>query len=223
MRIGPAIDAAAVGFRDLRIHVRLALQLKRAVGGNVDRELLIEIDAVLVEVVVSPELPRREWRVNDGDRVVLEYFAGAQAGHGNVLHAKVGVNGSFALDGRAEILHGIVSRLHHAAIGLHHADVSNLNALVGGVVAQLNLAPLLHSSLTLHPDTSDRFFAARAVVLKAVAGAELLDYEGFLRIVVLGVCRLGSAGRRCWSDWRGDGFGGLSWSGDACGQGAGHE
>ena len=37
---GPVIDAAAVVLGDLRIHARLVFQFQRAVGGNVDVELL---------------------------------------------------------------------------------------------------------------------------------------------------------------------------------------
>ena len=203
----------------------LFFKLERAVGGNVDIEFLIEHDVVLVELVVGPELARGQRRVNHRDHVILEHFAGAQAGHGDVLLTVVGVDGSFAFDGRAQILHGIVARLHHAAVGFDHADVGNLNALVGGVVAHLNLAPLLDSGLALHPDAGDGLFAARSIVFKAVDRTILLDDKGLLGIVVLGFFRLGGggAGRLCGSRRRSGLLARLCWGGEGCSQGAGQK
>ena len=85
--------------------------------------------------------------------------------------------------GALKILHGVVAGLDHGAVFFQHADVGNLDALVGGVVAQLQLSPLLHAGFALHADAGDEFFAAGAVGLEAVAGVHLLDDEGLLGIV----------------------------------------
>src|ERR1019366_8144700 len=86
-----------------------------------------------------------------------------------------------------------------------NADVGNLHAFVGGVVADWNLSPLLDSGLALHADASHRFLTARAIAFKAVTRAVLLDDKRLLGIVVLGVFRLGGCGadrlcrrRTCW-------------------------
>src|SRR5271155_4496799 len=107
--------------------------------------------------------------MNHRYHVVFERFAGAQAGDGNVLLAIVGVDRSLLLQWSAEILHGIVAGLHHGAILFDDTDVGNLHPLVGGVVANLNLPPLLNSGLALHADASDGLFATGAIAFKAVA------------------------------------------------------
>src|SRR5271165_2190911 len=157
---GPVIEATAFFFANRWRLVRLVLKLQRAVGGNVDIYRLIEHDAVLVELVFSPELSGGERGVDDRNQVVLEDFAGAQAWHGNVLLAIVGVDRSFALDGGAQILHGIIAGLDDAAVFFKHTHVGNFDALVGGVVSDLYLAPLLHARLALHPDAGREFLAA---------------------------------------------------------------
>ena len=185
MRTRPVIDAAAVFLGDLRIHAGLALQLESAAGGDIDVEGFVEIDVALVEFVFGPELPGGERRVDHRDHVVFEHFAGAQAGNGDVLLAVVGVDGSFALDGSTEILHGVVAGLDDGAVFFQNADVGNLDALVGGVVALLQLSPLLHAGFALHADAGGRLFASGAVGLEAVVRVHLLDDEGLLRIVGL--------------------------------------
>ena len=92
---GPVVDAAAAGFGNLRIHARFVLQLERPVGRNIDVEFFVEVDVVLVEIVVSPELAAAKARVNHRDHVILQHFAGTQAGDGDVLLAIVGVDRSF--------------------------------------------------------------------------------------------------------------------------------
>jgi len=124
--------------------------------------------------------------VDDRHDVVFEHFARAQARHGNVLHSIIRVNRSLLLERSAEVLDGIVAGFYDGAIGLDDADVVHCNAFVGGVIADLNLAPLLNSGLTLHADASGGFLAASAVVFKVVKRSVLLDDEGFLGVIVLG-------------------------------------
>jgi len=131
--------------------------------------------------------------VDHRDHVVFEHFTGTQAWHGNVLLAVVGVNRCFTFHGSSQVLNCVVSRLYYAAIGLDHADVTNLHPFVGGVVADLNLPPLLHSGFALHPDAGNRFPAACAIAFEAVGRAVLFDDKPFLRIVAFGHFRLGSS------------------------------
>src|ERR1035438_1270085 len=96
---------------------------------------------------------------------------------------------SFALDGSAQILHGIVAGLDLAAILFKDAHVGNLDALVGGVVAFLQLSPLLHAGLALHANAGLGLFPSGAIGLKTVVRVHLLDDKRFLRI--LGSFRFG--------------------------------
>jgi hypothetical protein len=66
---------------------------------------------------------------------------------------------------------------------LQDAHVGNFDAFVGGVVALLQLSPLLHSGFALHSDAGRGFFASGAVSFEAVMRVHLLDDEGLLRIV----------------------------------------
>ncbi len=163
------VDAAPVCFGDLGIHPWLALQLERAVGGNIHLDRFVEIDVVFVEFVFSPELAGGERSVDHRNHVVLKHFAGTQAGNGNVLLAVVGVDGSLAFDGSAQILDGIVAGLDDGSIFLENTHIGNLDALVGGVVALLELAPLLYAGFALHTNAGGGFFASGAVGFEAVA------------------------------------------------------
>ena len=177
------IDAAAIFFGDLGIHSRLALQLEGAARRDVDVEGFVEIDVVLVELIFGPELSGGQRRVDHRDHVVFENLAGTQAGNRDVLLAVVGVDGRFVLDGRTEILHRIVAGFHDCAVFFQHADVWNFYALVGGVIALLQLSPLLHAGFALHANAGGRLFAAGAVGFEAVVRVHLLDDEGFLGVV----------------------------------------
>ena len=96
----------------------------------------VEIDIVLVEVILRPELSGGQRRVDHRDHVVFENFSRSQAGNGDVLLPIVGVDRSFALDRGAQILHRIVAGLHDAAVFFEHPDIRNFDTLVGGVVAR---------------------------------------------------------------------------------------
>ena len=119
------------------------------------------------------------------DHVVLEHFTRPQSRHCDMLLPVIGVDRRLAFHRGAEILHRVVSRLDHAAILLEHPNVRNLHPLVGRVVAQLQLSPLLHPGFALHTDAGNRLPASGAVALEAVARSQLLDDKGFLRVVGL--------------------------------------
>ncbi len=131
VRTRPVVNAAAVFFTNRGIQARLAFQLHRAANGDIHIDRFVEHDAVLVELVIGPELSRRQRRVHDGDQVVFQDFAGAQAGHGDVLLAVVRVDGGVVFNGSAQVLHGIVAGFDHSPVLLEHADVRNFDALVG--------------------------------------------------------------------------------------------
>ena len=132
--------------------------------------------------------------MNHRDHVVFEDFAGAQAGDGDVLLAVIGVDRRLLFEGGAEVLDGVGSGFDYGAVGFDDADVGDLDAFVGGVVADLNLSPLLDSGLALHLDAGGGFLAAGAIAFKTVGRAVLLDDEGLLGIIVLGCFRLGGGG-----------------------------
>ena len=169
------IDAAPVCFRDLGIHAGLALQLQRAPGGNVHIQRFVLLNVGLVELVIHPELPGGEWRVNHRHHVIFENFSGTEARDRDVLLAVIGVDRGFALNGRAQILYRVLSCLHHRAVLLQHAHVRNLDAFAGGVVTLLQLSPLLHAGFALHPDAGDSFFSSGAVRFKAIGRVHLLN------------------------------------------------
>jgi len=123
--------------------------------------------------------------VHGRDQVILQHFPRPQSGNRHMLLPVVGIDRRLMFHRRAQILNVVVSSLHHAAVLLEHADVSNLHALVGRVVAQLQLAPLLHARLALHPDARNRFLAASPVSLKTVMILQLLDDKRFLRVILL--------------------------------------
>jgi hypothetical protein len=187
------VNAASVSVRNCRIHLWLIFQLDGAARGNVDLNFFVKINVVLVEIVVGPELARSQSRMNHRDDVIFEHFPRTQARDCNVFLTVVGVDRSLLLKRSAQILDGIITRLHHSAVGFDNADVSNFDSFVGGVIPNLNLTPLLNSSLALHANSSDGFLAAGAVVFETVDGLVLLDDEGFLRVIVF--CCFGSRSR----------------------------
>ena len=130
--------------------------------------------------MLHPEVAGRERGLNIGDNVILQHLPGAQAGHCDVLLPEVGIHGSFALDGRTQILHSVSRSSHGASIGLQHAHVRNLHPLIGGAVANNQLSPLLERGLALHLDASVKLALAGAVVFEAVSSAKLLDDIAFL-------------------------------------------
>ena len=113
-----------------------------------------------------------------------------------MLLAIVGVDGSLALDGGAEVLHGIGRGRDHAAVFLEYAHVRNLDALVGRVVAKHDLPPLLDAGFALHPHARDRLLAAGAVRFKPKAGKDLFNDKGFLGVVFLFLGGFGGGSRR---------------------------
>ena len=134
--------------------------------------------------------------MNHGDDVIFEHLAGTQARDSDVLLTVIGVDGSLLLKRSAQILNGIIPGLHHSAVGFDHADVSNFNPLIGGVVSNLNLTPLLNSGLALHANSSDGLLAPGAVIFETIDGFVLLDDKGFLRIVALCFFGFRRRGRR---------------------------
>ena len=64
-----------------------------------------------------------------------------------------------------------------------YANVRNLDPLVGGVVANHHLAPLLDARFALHFDSNKEFFPPGTVVFKLIAGMNLLYDERFLRVI----------------------------------------
>src|SRR6202044_4286241 len=141
-------------------------QLDGAVRGNVDVHGFVEIDVGLVELVFGPELSGGQGRVDDGDHVILEHLARAQAGHGDVLLPVVGVNRGFALNGRGQILHIAVAGFDNASVFFQNSDVGNFHALVRRVIALEKLPPLLNSGFALDADAGDSLFAPGAIGLE---------------------------------------------------------
>src|SRR6267143_5090874 len=182
---GPAIDAPAILLADLRVKPRLGLQLQGTIAGYVDFELLVEIDVGPVEIVLSPELARRERRVDDRGHVILQDLPRPQTRHGDVFLSVVGIDRRLACNRRAEVLYGIRRRRYHAAIFLQYAHVGNLHAFVRGVVAEQYLSPLPDPGLALHPDPRRGFLPPRAVTLEAETGTHLFDDERLLGIILL--------------------------------------
>ena len=188
MRTGPVVNAAAVGLSDGGIFSRLALELQGSSGRNIDVERFIEIDVRVVEFIFRPELTGSQRSVRDRDQVVFQNFTRTQAGHGDVLLAVIGVDRRLVFDRGAQVLLCVLAGLDDGAVGFEHAHVSDVDALVGRVVAFLQLPPLLHAGFALHPDSRDSFFASGAVGFEAIGRMHLLDDKRLLRIVVrLGV------------------------------------
>ncbi len=127
----PVIGTAAVFFGNLRVESRFALELQRTAGGDINVEGFVEGDVAFVEVIFGPELSGSQRRVNDRDHFVFQHLAGAQSGHGDVLLAVIRVNRGLALDGSAQVLHGVVAGLDHASVFFKHAYVRNLDPFVG--------------------------------------------------------------------------------------------
>src|SRR3981081_4068890 len=195
--IRPVIGAPSILLGNLWIHSRLVLEFHGTVGRSIDIELLIEHDVVLVEVVFGPELTRRQGRVHHRDHVTFQHFARTQARNRNVLLTIVSVDRRFTFNRGAEILHRVITGLHDGAIFLENPDIGDLYPLVGGVIPNLQLTPLLDAGLTLHSNAGNRLSAPRAVAVKTITRAQLLDDKRFLGIVRLLLRRLVRRGR-CW-------------------------
>ena len=104
VRAGPGVNAAAIGFGNLRIIPWLCLQLDVAVLRNIEFELLIQHGAALGEIVLHPKLARSQSGVGDSYEVIFEFFSRTQAGDRDVFLAIVGINRRFLLEGDAQIL-----------------------------------------------------------------------------------------------------------------------
>ena len=74
-------------------------------------------------------------------------------------------------------------RGHCRAIQLQHPDKRNLHPLIGRVIADHHLSPLLDARLTLHLDLDVKFPASSAVIFKAIRSVYLLDHVSLLRMV----------------------------------------
>ena len=200
MRTGPGVNAAAVGFGDLGIAPRLGLQLDLAVLGDIELQLLVEHGAVVVEVVLHPELPRSQRGLGHRHKVIFQFFSRTQARHGHVLLPVVGVNRSFFFQRDAQVLNRIRRGRHAGAIGLQRPHKGNFDPLVGGVVSPDQLSPLLDAGFALHFNARVDFPPPGAVIFEAKRSPQLLDNVGFLGMVR----RLGWRQRNRWrrSIWR---------------------
>jgi hypothetical protein len=189
MRTGPVVNAAAAFLVILGSFPGLHFSLTARPAGTSTSSVFIEDDVRSCRSRIPSRTVRRPAQCGDRDQVIFQNFTRPQAGNGDVLLPVIGVDRRVVFDRGAQVLHCVVAGLDHGAVFFEHADVGNVDALVGRVVAELQLPPLLHAGFALHADARDSFFASGAVGLEAIAGRmHLLDDERLLRIVVrLGV------------------------------------
>jgi hypothetical protein len=112
--------------------------------------------------------------------LVFEHIAGAQADHAYMLLAIVAVHGSRLENFRREVLQGRCGRNDSFAAGLAHAHVVDGERFEGGVVAEDELAKLLHRSFVLHVDEGGCDVGASAIGLVAKAVGDEIEDDGFL-------------------------------------------
>ncbi len=105
-RVFPVVDASPVLLFDRWIKTLLGFQLCRTFARNVYLELFVEHNHVLSnEVVIQPEMIRRQRRMQFPNDVILESVSWTQAGHGYMLLPQIGVHRCFARDGRRQVLY----------------------------------------------------------------------------------------------------------------------
>ena len=98
VRACPAINPPPLLLANFRIESWLGFEFDRPLAGNTDLELLIQGDAVLIEVILHPEMPWSQCRVDDGYNVVLKHLSRPQSWNRNMLLPVVGVDGSIPLN-----------------------------------------------------------------------------------------------------------------------------
>src|SRR5262245_51063930 len=177
----PEIDAPIVFFFDSRIKAGFGLQLHFTRGWYVHRQLIVEHDQALGhKIVFEPELVLGQWRLHIPDHVILEHVAGAQTGNSYMFLSEVGVNWSFASDGRGEILDIGNSGVHDRAIGFAHTHVVHVELFIGRAIAKDELSEAFDAGITLDLHAQRRFTLTGTVALKAVGSTQLFDDYGFL-------------------------------------------
>src|SRR5262249_20091213 len=113
----------------------------------------------------------------------LEDVALAQALDGNVLFPQVAIEGSAARDFRIEILNIVGWRKQSSTVGFVDADILDLYGLRCRLKRKAQDAPMLHSSIGLHPNAANRLTSGGAVICEGQLCRHLLNDGCFLGII----------------------------------------
>ncbi len=168
------------------LHLRFTLrglQLHFAVLRNVNLKTVFIDDHSLREGVFVPEVPRREGCHDARDCLIFQNIARLERGHRDVPLPVVAVHRSFFQNVRSEILGGRVRCHDHLSAWLSYPDVFDLQLLGRRRVTKYQLPELLNASLTLNPNDRFSLFHAGAVVFKARAIEDALEYGSLLGVV----------------------------------------
>ncbi len=97
-----------------------------------------------------------------------------------MLLSQVGINWSFASNGRGQVLDIGNSGVHDSAIGFANAHVVHVDFFICRAIGKDQLSEAFDTGVTLHLHAHTRFTLSGAIALKAIDRAQLFDDHCFL-------------------------------------------
>lgn len=120
--------------------------------------------------MLVPEFIRSERLGDARDHIVIDDYAGSEAGDVDAFFSQVGEDGCVGGDLRGEILDVGGGDGGGSAVRFFHAEMEKLDLFIGSAVAEDEFAELLDAGLVLHAGAELLFAFAGAVVFKADSG-----------------------------------------------------
>lgn len=180
----PGVDATIALVLDIgRGNTIGGLNVKLARTGDIHPENVIQCDDLLGRVPRGEELSRDHRLNGDTMDLIFESVSDVEIRHSDVNLANVCVHGRDALDGRAEILHGIGARGNDSPVRFVDANEIDRNFVAGRRISEDELPECLDGLGALDANIGVLHFVAGAVVLEGEGSAFLLDDRAFFGII----------------------------------------
>ncbi len=175
------VDAAVRSFGNSRLDER-GVKFDRAIGGNIDFDLLMKDDRRLDEIVGEPELAFGD-RLHDRlDVASFNDIADGEAANRDVLFMQICVHRGVACDLGGQILCRVDRSFDYGAIRLANANVLQVECFVGDRIGKCWDALGGHGGFGLDAYASGSIERDAAVGFAADSYGDVFDDDGFAGI-----------------------------------------
>src|SRR5215471_17640914 len=129
--------------------------------------MLVQDDGVGCELIVDPEMARRERLYLPLGNLPLQSVADPKTSHRNVFFAQITVERCSAGDLRVEVLNVVHRGFDHPAIRLAHANITDIKFFESFLVAKSQKPECLYSGIRLDAHAGGGLARAGAVGFEA--------------------------------------------------------